>query len=113
MLSILPQRSMIFVKDRYPREEFEQAFLKLWVYVWIKHVDPSKPENLAKCLAEHFSEPEVREIMAAANTPKYKQALTDTTKMVVDSGAFGAPWFLVTNSKGMTEPFFGSDRYVV
>jgi hypothetical protein len=33
--------------------------------------------------------------------------------MVVEKqGAFGCPWFWVTNSEGKSEPFFGSDRYV-
>jgi len=34
--------------------------------------------------------------------------------MVVEKqGAFGCPWFWVTNLEGKSEPFFGSDRYVV
>lgn len=32
--------------------------------------------------------------------------------MLVEKGAFGAPWWLVTNKEGVEEPFFGSDRYV-
>lgn len=37
--------------------------------------------------------------------------LTDETAMLVEKGAFGAPWWLVTNSEGVEEPFFGSDRF--
>jgi hypothetical protein len=52
--------------------------------------------------------------MAAAGSPQIKQQLTDITKMVVEKrGAFGNPWFWVTNSAGKSEPFFGSDRYVL
>lgn len=32
--------------------------------------------------------------------------------MVEKQGAFGCPWFWVTNREGKGEPFFGSDRYV-
>ena len=107
-----PQRCMIYVKDNFPREKFEQAFLTLWDYNWVRHIDPSKPEGMTRCLSEHFTEAQVRDSMGGAQQPKYKQALTDQTKKCVASGAFGAPWFLVTNGEGKTEPFFGSDRYV-
>jgi len=102
---------MIFIKDKYSLEKFEQAFLSLWDYNWIRHIDPSKPEGMIKCLSEHFDEAQVKEIMESAQQPRYKKALADQTQMVVESGAFGAPWFLVTNHEGKREPFFGSDRF--
>lgn len=36
--------------------------------------------------------------------------LVDETAMLVEKGAYGAPWFLVKNKQGVEEPFFGSDR---
>ena len=43
-----------------------------------------------------------------------KKKLMDVTRMVVEKqGAFGNPWYWVTNSEGKSEPFFGSDRYAL
>lgn len=101
---------MVYVKETFKREHFEEAFLKLWEYIYTRHIDISKPENMIKALSQHFEAAEVAEIMKAATSPKYKQALNDNTQKVMDLGAFGAPWFWVRNSKGNEEPFFGSDR---
>lgn len=59
-----------------------------------------------------FSAEEVERIMQAAGSQEMKDSLKATTQQALDTGAFGAPWMLVTNGKGVTEPFFGSDRYV-
>ena len=40
-----------------------------------------------------------------------KKRLTDLTQEALDDGCFGAPWWIITNSKGETESFFGSDRW--
>jgi len=52
------------------------------------------------------------DILEAAKTTKYKEALTSVTKHCFeDLGTFGAPWFWITNGAGVSEPFFGSDRW--
>ena len=64
-------------------------------------------------LLKNFTPTQADEIIAGAQRPDIKQQLTDVTTMVVEKqGAFGSPWFWVTNSEGKAEPFFGSDRYV-
>lgn len=80
--------------------------------MWERGVDVSKPELLTKVLGERFTEQQIRDILAGANNPEFKQALNDNTKAALERGAFGCPWFWVKNSKGEEEPFFGSDRYV-
>ncbi|KAI4956460.1 hypothetical protein J4E91_000671 [Alternaria rosae] len=77
--------------------------------MWENGKDVSKPEVLAEVLQQRLKEDEAREVMAKANSPPYKQQLNDNTKEALDRGAFGCPWFLVRNSKGEEEPFFGSD----
>lgn len=105
---------MIYIKRHYPREKFETTFLSLWEWMFYRHVDISKPENLTKLLKSHgYSDAEVQKILAAAATPEYKEALTANTQKVLDQGAYGAPWFWVRNQQGQEEPFFGSDRYVL
>jgi hypothetical protein len=65
-------------------------------------------------LLQNFTSAQADEIIAAAGTPEIKKQLMDVTRMVVEKqGAFGTPWYWVTNSEGKSEPFFGSDRYVI
>lgn len=112
MLSILPQRCMIYVKDTFEREQYEVAYLTLWDYCFVKHIDISNPANMAQALSENFAQSQVVDILKAASMPKYKEALTAVTKHCYeDLGAYGAPWFWITNEKGFSEPFFGSDRW--
>jgi 2-hydroxychromene-2-carboxylate isomerase len=33
------------------------------------------------------------------------------TKEALDTGCFGTPWWIITNSEGKTENFFGADRW--
>lgn len=80
--------------------------------MWNGQLDISKPENLSKALSKAFSGTEVEEILAAAASPEIKHELTATTERVVkELGAFGCPWFWVTNGEGKSEPFFGSDHF--
>jgi 2-hydroxychromene-2-carboxylate isomerase len=68
--------------------------------------------GLQNTLLENFTPSQADEIIAAAGTSEYKQKLADITKIVVEEqGAFGCPWYWVTNKEGKGEPFFGSDRY--
>ncbi|KAL9074537.1 MAG: hypothetical protein Q9157_004352 [Trypethelium eluteriae] len=110
ILSILPQRCMTYIKEHYPSDKFEIGFVELWICLWKQHMDISQPSQLSQALARHFSPQEVETILAAGNSPEYKQKLKDNTNFLVERGAFGAPWYFVRNSQGTTEPFFGSDR---
>jgi glutathione S-transferase kappa 1 len=101
---------MIYIKEVYPKEKFELAFQELWIAMWELNLDLSKPEALQATLLKHFQESQVREILEATKTAKYKQALLENTQKAVDRGAFGAPWIWAVNGKGEAEPFFGSDR---
>ncbi|KAJ6077318.1 uncharacterized protein N7446_000254 [Penicillium canescens] len=90
ILSILPQRCMIYIKRNFPREKYEKTFLTLWEWIFYKGIDISKPENLAEVFRSNgYSDSET----------------------ALDKGAYGAPWFWVRNSEGKEEPFFGSDRF--
>ncbi|KIM80311.1 hypothetical protein PILCRDRAFT_822436 [Piloderma croceum F 1598] len=113
ILSILPQRAMLYIKAHYPAPQFEAAFFSYFPALWVPpQSDLSKPTNLHTLLVQNFTSTQADEIIAGAGTPEFKQKLTDITKMVVEKqGAFGCPWFWVTNSEGKSEPFFGSDRF--
>ena len=102
---------MIVVKERHPQEVFEKCFLDTWIYSFVKHIDISKPENLARLLSDHFNEKEVKEILKLTATKEYKDKLTENTKKALEQGAFGAPWFWMKNNEQREEPLFGSDRW--
>ena len=104
---------MCYIKDNFPQEKFEAAFAELWIAMWKDQMNLENPEIMKETLLRHFSQEQVKGIMEATTSPEYKQKLSDNTKTALKAGAFGCPWFAVTNSKGVTEPFFGSDRYVL
>lgn len=103
---------MTYIKEQYARDKYEAAFTACWMRMWEQHWDISVPAQMAALLAPLFPEDEVKTILQQANSAEYKQKLNATTKYALDSGAYGCPWYLVTNGEGKTEPFFGSDRYV-
>ena len=111
ILSLLPQRCLIYVKASYP-DLLVPTFFDYFVEMWENGIDLSKPELLSKVLGKRFKEGEVRQILEAANSPEWKQNLNANTEEALKHGAFGCPWYWVRNSKGEEEPFFGSDRYV-
>jgi len=80
ILSVAPQRAMLVVKARHPRERFERCFLDTWKYSFVAHVDISKAEGLSQLLSEHFDGAEVKEIMRLMATKEYKDMLTSNTK---------------------------------
>lgn len=104
---------MIYIKTHYPRSRYETTFLSLWEWMYHRNINISKPEHMAELLKSHnYTEQEIKDILAAASSPQYKEALTSNTQKALDRGAYGAPWFWVRNSEGREEPFFGSDRLV-
>ncbi|KGO64459.1 hypothetical protein PITC_023060 [Penicillium italicum] len=109
-----PQRCMIYIKSHFSREKYETTFLSLWEWMYYKNIDISKPERLAELLqSNEYSDSEIKEILAAASSSEFKQALTANTQIALDKGAYGAPWFWVRNSARKEEPFFGCDRYAI
>ncbi|KAH8884124.1 DSBA-like thioredoxin domain-containing protein [Thozetella sp. PMI_491] len=123
-----PMRALLFIKDNYPREVYHTAFHFLFHVFWTLPRRRVRDEPvLAQALADipadfHglgdykasellFSEDQVKEIIAAQNSTKYKEVLRTATKQLNDRGAFGVPWIIASNSKGKQEPYFGSDRF--
>lgn len=120
MVSLLPQRCMCVVKQKYSRDIFEQVYERLWVWVFNKHVDLAKPENMKAALLEggDLSEDQANEIIRLAGTKEVKAELNENTRRVIEEyGAYGAPWLWVirtdeTGNEELAEPVFGSDRFV-
>lgn len=120
LLSLLPQRCMCTIKQKHSRDVFEQVFDRLWVWVFNKHVDIAKMENMEALLGEggDLTNDQVAEVLKLAGTKEVKAELNENTrKAIEDYGAFGAPWLWVVNTdeqgrEVLAEPVFGSDRWV-
>ena len=102
---------MIHIKSQHP-SKLEATYTALFNALWQREIDLSKTELLTEVLGEVFSASEVEAILAASNTEEVKTQLTkNTTHAWQDLGAFGAPWFWLTNGEGKQEALFGSDRW--
>lgn len=115
--SLLNQRSLCYIREKYP-ERFEPTFGALYKAMWQAEraedaLNVGKAEDLLKALVGSglWSQKEAEEIIAAAQTAEVKAKLNENTNQAVKLGAYGAPWFWVTNVEGKSEPFFGSDRF--
>ncbi|KAF2145319.1 uncharacterized protein K452DRAFT_348929 [Aplosporella prunicola CBS 121167] len=111
IVSLLPQRCLLYAKRRYP-EKYEDLFESCFQTMYLQGLDISIPENMATACRKTFDEVQTEEVMKAAGDAEVKKALNDTTQHAVkELGAFGCPWFWVHDGKGNAEPFFGSDRF--
>ena len=113
-------RAMLFIKANYPKEKFHSTLHFLVHKFWTPPNADVVDEGSLRALlleatetpsggAKLFTEADVTRIMDGRAQMKAK--LAENTNKAVESGAFGCPWFLVTNSKGEVQPVFGSDRY--
>ncbi|KAK2589488.1 hypothetical protein QQS21_012837 [Conoideocrella luteorostrata] len=116
-------RALLFIKANYPREKFLSTLHYLLYRFWTPpNADVVDEASLRGLLAEAtdapgrdggeklFSDADVGRIMDGR--AQMKKKLAEDTGRAVGSGAFGCPWFLVSNSEGRVEPVFGSDRQV-
>lgn len=119
--TVSPLRALHFIKANYS----EQTFLATLAYFLYKHWTPPNTkladEDALRATLEEvtaggssssrklFTKDDASKIMDGRAA--MKDALKNETQDALDKGAFGAPWLWVTNSKGESEPFFGSDRY--
>lgn len=79
-------RCMLYIKENFTKDRFEDQFEELWTAYWRDQLDLSKPEQMSQCLARHFGEDEVRKIIGGATSSRYKKMLTDETARLVEKG---------------------------
>ena len=123
----------LFCSDGAPDDRYLAAFEHLFRAFWALDRDLTTPEGVEAALREArsglavggdangdgngdrsssplFSPEQVADVVRAAGSEEYKAALKRNTEEALRRGAFGCPWFWVTDSTGREEPFFGSDR---
>ncbi|KAF2177145.1 glutathione S-transferase [Zopfia rhizophila CBS 207.26] len=106
--SLFPVRVVTWAKDHYPVDKFEQTFLALVSAYWSKGINVSTPEGVFGALDGIYASQEIKEIMKKATTPENKKRVVD---IIMNAGAFGAPWIVVVNRHGEKKYWFGIDRW--
>ncbi|PHH64655.1 hypothetical protein CDD81_4096 [Ophiocordyceps australis] len=112
-----PLRALLAIKATYPPSIYTATILHLFRFFWTPpHRPLANDAVLQDALAgvqvngkRVFDAAQVAHIMQARE--EYKQTLVDEVQSAREKGAFGAPWLWVTNAKGESQPFFGSDRF--
>ncbi|KAI3336234.1 thioredoxin-like protein [Ustulina deusta] len=124
----LPLRALLVIKTMYPAEVYNAAWHWLYRCFWtspqqsIKDEAPLREALMAMPLdlsgdvkknseSRQFSPADVDKIIVLTKEPRTKDELRKNTDEALRQGGFGAPWMIVRNSRGMVEPFFGSDRF--
>ncbi|KAK5110821.1 hypothetical protein LTR62_005532 [Meristemomyces frigidus] len=113
ILSLRPQRCLIYTKANYPREAYYALWQACFETFWEDHLDLADKAHMRTAVAKAFSKSEdVEAVLASADYVAVKKQLNENTEHAFkDLGAFGAPWHFVFDAEGKGEPFFGSDRY--
>jgi glutathione S-transferase kappa 1 len=106
------QRANTFIVSTYGNDRGFEAALAFSRALWEPpNLDVTTTDGIRQALAGIFTQNELDDILVGLSAPETKKKLIDTTDEALEHGAYGAPWFWVTNSAGKSEPFFGSDRF--
>ncbi|KAJ3272939.1 Coronin-7 [Terramyces sp. JEL0728] len=104
----LPAMRILTVIKKHHKDQLVPASLALWKQYWANGKVFSL-ENMVESLSPIFGG-KTRSIFEESTTDLTKQELQSATKEALDSGSFGAPWFVVENGSEKHN-FFGSDRF--
>ncbi|KAM0334311.1 hypothetical protein ACHAQA_001334 [Verticillium albo-atrum] len=119
-MTVIPLRALHVIKTTRGEAALEATFRHLFEAFWtLPNKNVSQEGILAEELAEVpapgggklFSAEDVKRILEGAKQKDAKDAVKGQTQKALELGAYGAPWFWVTDASGKGEPFFGSDRF--
>jgi 2-hydroxychromene-2-carboxylate isomerase len=106
-------RMLTFLSTNESAAVVEKTSRALWQAYWGNEEDISSDEKVTAVLSRDLkiSNEKANEWMSKGSLPEVKERLKQVTQEAIDAGAFGAPTFIVTNSKGERQLFWGSDRF--
>lgn len=85
--------------------------IRLWELYWGLNRDFSDESIRDAASFSGLSSSEIDTLFSEKDSEKVKEELKNATANATESGAFGAPWFVVENGVDQQiETFFGSDR---
>ncbi|KAK0626130.1 thioredoxin-like protein [Immersiella caudata] len=106
------QRALCALGDLESKEgqgKLVRALDGLYAAYWVRGEAVHQAEVLRGVLEGVFGREETERVLAEAKTVG-KTRLTENTERAFKEGAFGLPWMVCTNGKGVTEGFWGVDH---
>ncbi|KAL7269415.1 hypothetical protein RUND412_007922 [Rhizina undulata] len=108
--TLLTQRSLVALQRSHP-DVLEVAMEKLLEALWVERKSVDTEEVLVDVLSSIVVRNDAKEIVARAkNDETVKARLKENTEDALESGSFGLPWIVATNSEGKTDVFWGFDH---
>jgi 2-hydroxychromene-2-carboxylate isomerase len=107
--SLLAMRALILINRANP-DQLLPCSDALYAAIWgpdANKAQAHKPEGLAKVLTQVLGEAETQRVMQEMGSDANKKALTDSVNEAVGEGAFGMPYFVVTDADGKNEAYWG------
>ena len=103
------QRALCTIQSQHP-EKLPEAFEALYRTFWIEGQPINEPGIVAKALAKVFGEGKARGIVEGTGKKEVKELLNGNSKLALDAGAFGVPFWVCVDGEGREAVFFGVDR---
>lgn len=104
------QRALCFVQKEMSEKDLIKAFEALYYAFWVENKTIGKVEVIEKALGTVFEKDKVAKILEGMKGDGAKKALRENGEAAFRDGAFGLPWFVATNDKGVKEGFWGVDH---
>ncbi|KAI9671556.1 MAG: hypothetical protein M1817_003608 [Caeruleum heppii] len=86
------------------------AIAALYNALWVESIPVQEPEQYTTILRSVIGEETTRVVLERSTSDQGKKHLADLTDEALESGCFGLPWFVATNTDGETEGFWGFDH---
>jgi len=110
-VTLQTQRALTALHMENP-DKLADTMTELYRALWIDGQPIEKPSGAIPCFAKALgiSQLEAETLYKKGNDPNVKSQLLKNTDLAFNDGAFGLPWFVVTNSRGEKESFWGFDH---
>ncbi|CAJ0572343.1 unnamed protein product, partial [Mesorhabditis spiculigera] len=106
--TIQAQRMLAAVAEVEP-EKLEETSRELWRRIWSRGESIFEADDFQQT-AKTVGIKNTKRVFELMKDEKIKKTISSNVEKAVESGAFGAPWTIVTLPNGESETFFGSDR---
>ncbi|KAG9232211.1 thioredoxin-like protein [Amylocarpus encephaloides] len=112
-LTLLAMRALCALTVLKPGNEGQEALVKcldkLYPAYWVEGRKTYEKDVLAEVLSGILGKEGANKVMEAAGK-EGKERLGENTDQALADGAFGLPWFVVENEKGVKDTFWGVDH---
>ncbi|CCA70500.1 related to Glutathione S-transferase, mitochondrial [Serendipita indica DSM 11827] len=105
-----------YLKERLPREKFNQAVRHYFRENFVANTRISSPEFLSSLPADIYPAEELAQAIQESQSKEISEIMrSESNALVEEHSAFGFPWIIVTRTtpqgKMESESWFGSDRF--